>query len=91
MAEFVRPTQAFVCVDTDGVKRRFDPTMLLLVGHWAIEGREDLFAPARDVDQVERERVTAVGPRPVEQATAAPGERRATRRPRRKTDEPDED
>ena len=80
MADFLRPTEPFVCVDSEGVKRRFDPTMLLPVKHWAVSGREHLFEPAQDADQVERERVRSVGPRDVERATRAPGEKRSTRR-----------
>lgn len=83
MADFMRPTQAFTCVDKDGVKRRFDPSMLVRVGHWAVKGRESLFAEARDDDELARDRITSVTARPVEQATAAPGEKRAARRPRK--------
>ncbi|MGD9989299.1 hypothetical protein, partial [Pseudonocardia sp.] len=54
--------------------------------HWAIKGREHLFEPARDADDVARAQATSFGPRNVEQATAAPGEKRSVRRPR-KTDE----
>lgn len=83
MADYLRPTEPFVCVDAKGVKRRFDPSMLISSGHWAIKGRERLFEPARDADQVARDLETAIGPREVERATAAPGEKRPTRRIRK--------
>lgn len=90
MADYLRPTEPFTCVDAEGTKRRFDPTMLVAADHWAVKGRERLFAAARDVDEAEQERITSFGPRlddqGIERATAAPGERRTTRRPK-KTEE----
>lgn len=85
MADFMRPTQAFTCVDKDGTKRRFDPSMLVRAGHWAVKGRASLFEEARDDDELARDRITSVTVRPVEQATAEPGEKRAARRLRKPT------
>lgn len=87
MADFLRPSEAFACVDAQGVRRRFDPSMVVDVKHWAVKGREHLFEPVRDVDEAARSQATSFGPRGVEQATAAPGEKRSVRRPRRSGDE----
>lgn len=82
-----RARQAFVCLDADGVKRRFDASTLVSEGHWALKGREHMFEAAEDV--ADRDPVQSVTARPVEQATAEPGEKRSTRRPRKSADDAD--
>lgn len=69
-----RPNTSFSTVDADGVKVIFTPTDLIPADHWVIAGRESLFEPVEDI--LSR----------VEQATAAPGEKRSTtRRPSKKS------
>lgn len=63
-----RPTTSFVTSDPDGAKARFSPQTLVPEGHWVLKGRESMFEPVEDA--ADR----------VEQATAAPGERRRTRK-----------
>lgn len=77
-----RAVEAFVCVDGDGVKRRFDPTTLVSEGHWALKSHRGMFEPIEDAD-TRATHTQSIGPRhPVEQGTAAPGEKRSTRRSR---------
>lgn len=72
-----RCKQAFVTVDADGNRARFGFGDLVPDDHWAIKGRESLFEPAENAVRKE-----------VEQATAAPGEKRTNRR--RKTSDADD-
>lgn len=73
-----RPRSAFVAPNPTGHRERFTPATLIPEGHWVLEGRESLFESVEAAAARTADPVTSV--RPVEQATAAPGEQRATRR-----------
>jgi hypothetical protein len=67
-----RPTQTIVCANPDGGRPVvLDPSTIINEKHWAYQGREQLFEPVEQT--AER----------VEQATAAPGERRTLRNPKK--------
>lgn len=66
----LRPTESFVAIDSHGTKHHFGPGDLVDASSWVVKGREALFEPAEPTNEPA-----------VEQATAAPGEKRTVRRP----------
>ena len=74
-----RAKSAFVAPDpTTGGRLHVTPGFTVAEGHWVLDGRESLFEDVIDVAARTANPTTSV--RPVEQATAAPGEKRSTRR-----------
>lgn len=74
-----RAKSAFVVRDPDtGGRLHITPGFTVAEGHWVLAGRESLFEDVVEVAARTANPTSSV--RPVEQATAAPGEKRSTRR-----------
>ena len=73
-----RANTSFSAPNPNGGKVHIVAGHVVPEGHWLLEGRSSLFDDVVDAAQRTANPTTSV--RPVEQATAAPGEARATRR-----------
>jgi hypothetical protein len=84
MPRYFRPKGAFVTVDKDGVNRLFArdpiPDALVPEGHWVLKDRAELFEEFLLDELVKLDASTPVSVPLVEQATKAPGEKRAAKR-----------